>query len=46
MTATLLRLTADRDLTAGWSGHPAPVPAQIGGVARASAPCPLRHRAL
>lgn len=33
------------DVRARWSSYPEPVPAQIGGVARAEGPCPLDYRA-
>jgi hypothetical protein len=29
--------------TPRWSAHPRPVPAQIGGVARAAEPCPVEY---
>lgn len=45
MTRALTRLFAAHDLTPGWSSYPVPVPAQIGGVARADGPCWLRYRA-
>jgi cytochrome P450 len=43
MTTALTRLVTAYDLTPGWATHPAPVPAQIGGVARASGPVPLTY---
>lgn len=43
MTLALTRLLAVYDLTPGWTSHPVPVPAQIGGVARADGPCPLHY---
>ena len=43
MTATLTRLTSTYELTPAWTDHPHPVPAQIGGVARAEGPCPLQY---
>ena len=36
------RLFSTFDITADWSTPPRPVPAQIGGVARAADPCPVR----
>ncbi len=45
MTAAVSRLLGAFDLDPAWSGHPRPVPAQIGGVARAVDPCPLSYRA-
>jgi cytochrome P450 len=44
MTAAVTRLLTQYELAPGWSSHPAPVTAQIGGVARAGDPCPLRYR--
>jgi cytochrome P450 len=32
------------ELEPGWVQYPSPVPAQIGGVARSSGPCPLHYR--
>ena len=43
MSTTLLRLVAAYELTPGWTSYPAPVPAQIGGVARAAGPVPLGY---
>ena len=43
MTTALVRLLATYQLTAGWTEHPTPAPSQIGGVARAGGPCPLRY---
>jgi cytochrome P450 len=39
MTTSVNRLLDAFDWTRRWHGHPGPVPAQIGGVARAAAPC-------
>jgi cytochrome P450 len=39
MTIAVTRLLAAYRWEARWSGHPRPVPAQIGGVARAAGPC-------
>ena len=44
MTAAVTALLAEFELTARWSEPPRPVPAQIGGVARAAGPCPLHYR--
>jgi cytochrome P450 len=43
MTAATTRLLREYDVTPRWSTHPAPVPAQIGGVARADGPCPVDY---
>ena len=45
MTSAATRLLSAFDLDAGWSEPPRPVAAQIGGVARAAAPCPLTYSA-
>jgi cytochrome P450 len=39
MTATMTRLFGCYRMTPGWTTHPRPVPAQIGGVARSDEPC-------
>jgi len=39
MTAAMTHLFGRYRMTPGWVTHPQPVPAQIGGVARADAPC-------
>jgi cytochrome P450 len=44
MRTVLQRLAAGYDFEPGWVAHPLPVPAQIGGVARAATPCLLRYR--
>jgi len=44
MGAALQRLLATYRLTPVWTEQPRPVSAQIGGVARAAAPCPLAYR--
>ena len=44
MTASLRRLLGTFRWDTGWTGRPVPVQAQIGGVARASAPCPVSYR--
>ncbi len=44
MTLTSRRLLSEFRWEPSWSQHPDPVPAQIGGVARAAAPCRARYR--
>ena len=43
MTAAVTHLFGHYELTPGWASYPAPVPAQIGGVARAAAPAPVTY---
>ena len=43
MTAATTHLLRTYQLTPGWTSHPQPVPAQIGGVARAEGPCPVDY---
>lgn len=43
MTTALSRLVGRYDLTPRWAAYPAPVAAQIGGVARASGPVPVGY---
>ncbi|WP_237159172.1 cytochrome P450 [Mycolicibacterium rhodesiae] len=43
MTMAVTRLLARYDMTPAWNGYPRPVPAQIGGVARAADPCPVGY---
>jgi cytochrome P450 len=43
MTATMTHLFGHYRMTPGWTTHPRPVPAQIGGVARAVGPCRLDY---
>jgi cytochrome P450 len=43
MTATMTRLFGCYRMAPGWSTHPSPVPAQIGGVARSDGPCRLDY---
>jgi len=43
MTAAMIRLLSGYALTPGWTAHPRPVPAQIGGVARAADACPVDY---
>jgi cytochrome P450 len=42
MTRAVIDLFSTFDLAPAWSTPPRPVPAQIGGVARAAEPCPAR----
>jgi cytochrome P450 len=46
MTATMTRLLGSYQMTPEWTTHPRPVPAQIGGVARADGPCLLSYTAV
>jgi cytochrome P450 len=46
MTTAVTHLLGRYRMTPGWSEHPRPVPAQIGGVARAAGPCLLDYVAL
>ncbi len=43
MTAATTALLSSFEWTPGWATRPAPVPAQIGGVARAAGPCPVSY---
>jgi cytochrome P450 len=43
MTAAMTHLFGRYRMTLGWTTHPRPVPAQIGGVARADGPCRLSY---
>jgi cytochrome P450 len=43
MTLASRRLLSQFRWEPSWSGHPDPVPAQIGGVARAAGPCRARY---
>jgi cytochrome P450 len=43
MTATMTRLLGTYSMAPAWTSHPRPVPAQIGGVARADGPCLLSY---
>jgi cytochrome P450 len=43
MTSAMTHLFGRYRMTPGWTTHPRPVPAQIGGVARADGPCPLDY---
>ncbi len=44
MTTSVTRLLGTFWWERAWHDHPRPVPAQIGGVARALSPCPARYR--
>lgn len=43
MTLAMTNLLGHYTMTPNWTRHPRPVPAQIGGVARASEPCAIRY---
>ena len=43
MTTATTRLLGEYEMTPCWATHPVPVPAQIGGVARADGPCPVDY---
>jgi cytochrome P450 len=43
MTSAMAHLFGRYRMTPGWTTHPRPVPAQIGGVARADGPCRLDY---
>jgi cytochrome P450 len=43
MTAAMTHLLGRYVMTPLWTSHPRPVPAQIGGVARAAEPCPVDY---
>jgi cytochrome P450 len=43
MTAAMTHLFGRYQMTPDWTTHPRPVPAQIGGVARADGPCRLEY---
>lgn len=43
MTMAMSRLVTTYDLASRWTTRPLPVPAQIGGVARSAAPCPVSY---
>jgi len=43
MTSAMTRLLGGYEMTPGWGEYPRPVPAQIGGVARAAEPCPVDY---
>jgi cytochrome P450 len=43
MTAAMTHLFGGYEMTPEWTTHPRPVPAQIGGVARADGPCRLSY---
>ncbi|KAA0024710.1 cytochrome P450 [Antrihabitans cavernicola] len=44
MSKALIHLLSTYHVVAQWTSYPIPVPAQIGGVARAAGPCPLAYR--
>jgi cytochrome P450 len=44
MTAAMTHLFGRYRITPDWTTHPRPVPAQIGGVARADGPCRLSYQ--
>jgi cytochrome P450 len=44
MTAATTQLLRKYRMTPRWASHPLPVPAQIGGVARAAGPCPVDYQ--
>ena len=43
MTTATTHLLREYQMTPCWTSHPKPVPAQIGGVARAAGPCPVDY---
>jgi cytochrome P450 len=43
MTTAVTRLLGRYQMTPQWTAHPVPVPAQIGGVARAAESCPVDY---
>ena len=43
MTAASTHLLREYEMTPRWTSHPLPVPAQIGGVARAAGPCAVDY---
>ena len=43
ITAAMNYLLGRYAMTPQWTSHPSPVPAQIGGVARAAEPCAIRY---
>lgn len=45
MSMAVTHLLGAYEVEAGWTAYPRPVPAQIGGVARADGATPLRYRA-
>jgi len=46
MTAATTHLLREYQMTPGWTSHPRPVAAQIGGVARAEGPCRVDYSSL
>ena len=45
MSAAMTHLLGRYTMTPQWTSRPTPVPAQIGGVARAADPCAIRYYA-
>lgn len=43
MSMAVMHLLGRYTMTGGWSAYPSPVPAQIGGVARADRPCSIHY---
>jgi cytochrome P450 len=43
MTNAMIHLLGRYVMMPRWASHPRPVPAQIGGVARAAGPCPVDY---
>jgi cytochrome P450 len=43
MTTAMTHLNGRYEMTPRWMASPRPVPAQIGGVARAADPCPVDY---
>ena len=43
MSAAMIHLLGQYTMTPQWTSHPTPVPAQIGGVARAADACPVEY---
>ncbi len=46
MSMAVTHLLSGYELEARWTSYPVPVPAQIGGVARAAGACPVHYRAV
>jgi hypothetical protein len=43
MSAAMLHLLGQYTMTPQWTSYPTPVPAQIGGIARAGDACPVEY---
>jgi cytochrome P450 len=43
MSAAMTNLLGRYEMAPEWTAYPSPVPAQIGGVARAAGRCPIRY---